>query len=514
MSIQPEEESFIFVCDENKENNKKSESTSGTSIDDLKDFKAYNKTDLVYREYEDIQAGDMYLSEGYQNFEECEPAHWKQWRPTPILSWCRSIVHSFLITVLAGGTFVGIFSSTLMWFALNTSELCYDYTDKWYSMPLKIQHTRITTHALKSMIIQFWHFYCILFIFGFPLVKEVNLLSWNMLASLGDAIYRLFIYIYYSYSFKSSTYPANAIFAAVTMFNGLRVAKHYYSSEFKKRLMLAFKLGAQFYFGIPIALLMNYTIIPYYKTLSETNKVILASLAPATVIIPKAITRISAENLKDINHPGTSVLLILPFQVCTAVVFRVLQAGLNSFAPFFASCVIHGLEGTVDKLTLALRDFVLHKCCVRQYQSLKQFKNPRVNRIWADLAIVSMIVEGAAIFLSCATVQVFRYYYGRQGNGKKLDGHDLFNDFLWRVTLAIIIEFVFNTISIKIQTYYYNIPIMRVWKKRWRWILGMILLHTTVAMLYFSEYLFEAVRSREMYNQSAVRRCVGPFQRP
>ena len=510
----PEELSFYseVISNESVEESQSNSVSLSTHIDDLDDFEIYNHSDLVYREYEPLSIDYLSSSEDYHRVDEFGRPHWKTGRPSRLISWCRCLVYSFLFTVLSG-TFIGCFSMTLMWVDLNTSELCYDFTNHWYKMPLKIQQIRITSHVFKIMIIQSWHFYCILFVFGWPMIKEANLLGWNMLASFGLAIYRLFLYTYGGYNFKWSTYPANALFAVVTMFNGFRVAAHHIR-RFRRRLILAFKLASQFYFGFPIALLFNYSVIPYYKTLSEINKVVLASLAPAILLLPRAIIRISLERLKGINHPGTSISLLFTFQVGASMVCRVLQAGLQDFKPFLALCIIHGLEGTLDKITLPIRDFLCHKWFFNRHHSFTQFKTPRVSRLWADFTITSIIVEASAIFLSCATVQVFGYYYARETGNEKLDGYALFLDFLWRVTLAIITEFLFNIVSIKIQTYCYNIPVMRVWDLKWRWLLAMILLHVTVAILYFSEFLFDAVRSHAIYDQKVVRKCVGPFQRP
>ena len=153
---------------------------------------------------------------------------------------------------------------------------------------------------------------------------------------------------------------------------------------------------------------------------------------------------------------------------------------------------MHGIASTFDKITLPLQDYILKKCCAKRHHVSKHRK-PNASRLLADLAIISIIAESSAIISSSAIIQILRYYYGRDDNGEKYRVVTLSEAGSFRAATGIIVEFLFNTIVIKIQTYCYNIPTIRVWKTRKWWMIAMFLLHIFIGMFYMGEYTCDAV---------------------
>ena len=492
------------------------ESNGYTSLlnptNDMEDFEKYCSSDNIHCEYE-AKLPQLSRNSAESGLQTSNHFDWKAHRASCLKSWIESIICSFFITVI-GGVCVGVIGTLFIWLNVNLSDNCFNYNDRWYEMPIIVQRTRITVHFIKGMIIQPWSLYCMLAIFGWPLVKKTNLLYWNMFGASIGGTYRLLLYVYGKYNRTWASLPLNFLFTILTLMNGYRIARHF-RSNIKQSISLGIKLGGQFYMGILIAFILSFLVIPYYKTLQEHEKAILASFIPAIVIIPKALERVFAETIKGINHPGTSVILLICIYTSSAIVCRVIQADLEKFSLFLVLCIVHGLESTIDKLTLPLRDYIYHRCCTRRHHSSREFRTPRTNRLLADLALVSMITEAGAIIMSCALVQIFRYYYGRDSYGHKYEALTLLKGFLWRALTGIIIENIFNVFAIKIQTFCYNIPVIKVWKLKWSWIMLMIILHTVVAILYFSEILYDASMSRhQLVNVKAILKCELPFRRP
>ena len=150
---------------------------------------------------------------------------------------------------------------------------------------------------------------------------------------------------------------------------------------------------------------------------------------------PKLLSRVIAQKLQGINHTRTSgVLLIAPY----TIVFRVLQALLHSFDLFVLLSFTQGFSGAIDKLLMPLQDFVVDEsCCKRSHR--QRAKSLRANRLLTDIALLSIVVEASSLFVNCAIVQIFRFYYG-QDKGMRYDGYKLFIDFLWHVAIALFIE--------------------------------------------------------------------------
>ena len=222
------------------------------------------------------------------------PHAWKVGRPTYLKSWLRCILYSFILTVPCG---VGIapVAIIIVWFDLNLGAMCRHFTDKdaWYRMPIGIQKAILTKDVVGCMVIQCWHLLIILPIFGLKLVKKLNILPWTMFVASINAVYRLHLDVYHSYSQIWSPYPMILLFAVSLVLISYQVASQY-RQNFTQRLQLAFKLGAQFYLGFPVALTMDYVMTHYFEIVPKHSKAILASLSPALVIIPKAIGRLYA----------------------------------------------------------------------------------------------------------------------------------------------------------------------------------------------------------------------------
>ena len=477
------------------------EDTKTTEEEDLTDFIYYNSTDQIYREYDPPES-------------QHGPAYWKLGRPTLSRSWGRCIFYSFVLTVICGAA-ISVIAVFVLWLDLNLCLICFQFS--WYKMPKNIQQIKLTSGVVKGMIIQCWPLLTMLPLFGWNLVKRVNLLPWTVSASSIDAMYRLLLNVYLIYARPWKSFPLNALFASTVTFSCYRVACHF-RPNMKQRIRLAAILGSQFCMGLPVTIIMNSVITPHYQHMSNSSRAILASLCPALLIIPKVVARICAKKTKGLNHPGTSVLLVITLHASSSMLFRILQARMERFSTYFILCFVHGFESTFDKITLPVQDYILQWCfkrCSRKtHRCVSRQTTPRSNRLLADLAILSITAEASAIFVSEAGIQILRYYYARNDKGERYDVATLLENFCLYSSIAIFIEFLFNTLAIKIQTYFYNIPIIRVWKNRSVWILSMSLIHTVMGLLVHGCYFYSATRSEDIFDRNVTRHCSGPFIRP
>ena len=475
-----------------------SDSVNDTNPGILADLKHKESTNQIYHEYDPPRLQGV-------------SASWKVARPTFLGSWYRCVYQSFILTVIYGAAMAVIMTS-VSWLDLNLAGICYQFNGNWYKMPHDVQNIRLTSQVVKAIIVQWWPMSVFLPVFGWKLVKQLNLLPWTMLASFIDANYRLFLHVYQMYNRTWSAYAMNAVFGINLLLCSYRIASHYRQAT-RQSLQFALKLGAQFYMSFPTVLMFNYLILPYFQALPENSKAVIASLSPALWIIPKAVARLCSQNIEGVSRPGTSVLFLIIVYIVPPIIIRILQAKLHGFWVYFGLCIVHGIASTFDKITLPLQDYILKKCCAKRHHVSKHRK-PNASRLLADLAIISIIAESSAIISSSAIIQILRYYYGRDDNGEKYRVVTLLEAGSWRAATGMIVEFLFNTIAIKIQTYYYNIPVIRVWKTRKWWMIAMFLLHIFIGMFYMGEYTYDAVRSKNMFSKNMTEKCTKPFHRP
>ncbi len=382
-------------------------------------------------------------------------------------------------------------------------------------MPTYVRRIRLTAQVAEGMIIQFWSFTALLYAFGWKSVNDQNIPIWNVLAAALDAIYRLFLSVYGKYNRTWASYPLNVLFASITVFNYYRVTANF-ERRVSARIKLAIKFGIAFLLGTPLFLTMNYLLLPVYShTKSDLSKAIFSSFLPVAFILPKAIINVCLVDVSGLCKPGRLSVFVVGFHTITTIIARYLQANVETIGIFIALCFVHAFENLVDKLTLNWRNkWYRHFCgsCVGRSDSQNDEKQARMSRILADQALSGMILETDTIVMSCALVEILNYYYSKDSDAHNVQ--KLLKRLLQRSAIAASIEVVVNTICIKVQTYYFNIPVIRVWNKRWWWILAIILTYTCYTMLYSSEYLYGAVISHHTFNITEVEECLKPFEKP
>ena len=445
---------------------------------------------------------------GDHTYEEQE-GDWRQGRPSFFKSLGLCFLYSFYTTILAGIP-AGLISVLLTWLDLNFAEACSSYNNKWNKMPITVRRISLTAQVVEGMMLQFWSFTALLFMFEMRQVNDMNIPIWNVLAAALDAIYRLFLSVYGLYNRTWMTYPLNILFICIACFNYYRITAHFERGVFA-RIKLALKFGSAFWFGTPMYLFMAYLLLPVYKdTHNDLHKAIISAVLPVAFVIPKAIINVCLVDASKYYDAGRLGIVIVGFQTMASIIARYLQANVETTGIFIALCFIHGFENFIDKLTWKLRNrayrFFFSSCVSKD----KPEQQASLSRLQADASLSGIILETDTILMSCALVAIFSYSYDT-----KLSSADVVvKEFLLRITVSCVIEWVFNALAIKVQTYYYNIPVMLVWKRKWHWIIAGILTNTVFIMVYCSEHLYEAVVTFERFNSTVVAECRKPFQDP
>ena len=201
---------------------------------DLKGFKQPGLSDKIHCEHE--VPSSVLLEAGSSQYNSNDETNgWKMRRPSWTISFCKSMICSFFTTILSG-VLVGIDATVVMWLDINLVDLCSDNNSTQQLILVYILRIRLTVQIFEGLFVQSWSFLVFLAVFGWPLMKELNLQNWNMLASFMDAIYRLFLHVFSKNYVIGKPYPLDAIF------NGSRIAS-FYRHKVKERLFLAVKLG-------------------------------------------------------------------------------------------------------------------------------------------------------------------------------------------------------------------------------------------------------------------------------
>ena len=483
--------------------------------DPLEDFKKFNRNDEndekdeIFQEYDPPPGDDSKMG-------------WKRSRPpTWRLSLWKAMKHAFFIQIL-GGVALGSLAIVILVLDFNTVDLCYDMKSKnWTAIPKRIQAVVVTAATTEAYLVQLWPFLVVLTMFGWRLIKELNLLFLNLLGAFLDTCYRLYLQVYGIYNKPWRSFPLNGLFVLLFLMNGLIIGKDIAkditerNQRIKKAIKVSAMLVAQFAFGLPIAYGIVYVLIPLYGEVSETYRAIIAGALPLVAAIPKVIVRLAAQRI-DFLHPGDSHILLNVLHSATAIVFRVMQAELTSLGLFILLSFAHGAIDLLERLTIVIRDYFWYFV----YKKLKrdsgetilrasQFRSPRSMRFVADMSIQMILFESTSLIAAVGFIQLYSFMHNR--NDASLAS---ITQFFIRVSIAISIDFVFNSFSFWLQMSYLNIAVVRVWRKKWRKHMLVAFILTAMTLCYFTSHLFAVVKAK---HTSGVRiddiSCKGPFSK-
>ena len=271
-------------------------------------------------------------------------------------------------------------------------------------------------------------------------------------------------------------------------------------------------LSAQFAFGLPIYFLLVYVIIPKYVKAGETNRAVIAGCFPLAMAMPKVIVRLAAQRI-DFLHPGDSHVLLVLLNSASAIVFRVMQAELTNLGLYILLSFAHGAIDLLERLTIVIRDYLwyfiynkLKQCGVETTLNAAQFRTPRSMRLVADVSIQMILGESTSLIAAVGFIQLYKIMY--------CDGslQSALNQFFIRVSIALSIDFVFNSFSLWLQMSYLNVAVVRVWRMKWRKHVLVGLIITIVTLCYFTTHLFAVVEAKN--KSKAINKdfnCTGPF---
>ena len=390
----------------------------------------YNPVDeLIYQEYSDREAtsGD-YLARRRFNvrvMNACSPEEneetqeneqddvramaWKRLRPSALRTVCKSMYTGALISLLAA-FFVGTLCILVSYICYKTVLDCEFHGQKVISK--NVQWTRTISQIICCAFLYIWFFVSMQFLFRpFQLkgVKRqmflVSFLTYGL-----DAVYRVGLQaleISHSDVSNLQKIPLNVIFLSNVGLQIYILTIHFCRGSRRQKLAFFFQMSSPNCLCVIVAMTIVYCIYPAYRKQNSKGKLFIALFAPLIGVVAKVISRISVQWLRNSVHPGYSYVLLAPFYFGTAVMFRVLQADLDSLQSIAILGIVHGAAEVIERSTMIVIDHICHTLWKRQSAPWGSFRTPRRERLTADLAITSMLYESTAI----VSVNGFLYLY-------------------------------------------------------------------------------------------------------
>ena len=433
---------------------------------------------------------------------------WKRLRPSFSRTVLNSLCYGFLISVLSGIVF-GMVSFTVYYFCYQTRLNCEHHPK--ISIPIKLQWLITISEVLFTGFLYFWFFIDISFYFRPFQLSGVRktLVIVSLLFYLVDSVYRLGMQACGISHGKLTTLqrvPAEAIFILSTCVIIYVMKMHFCFGPLVQQVKFIVLLAVPNALTQSVAVLIASYIYPAYNKKSASGKILIAIFMPLIVVFIKVAGRVCIQRLWcRISHPGTSFVLLAPMYCGSAIMVRLLQVDLHSLESVALIGVIHGLAEVFDRSIMALIDHIVHQVLEKRRIAWGGFRTPRRERLAADLTIMSMLSESSAVITVNIFLHLYQYFYTYDNSPLKV-----LKSFALTTSVPLGIEWFFTSVSIAIETRYKNLPVVAVWRKRWKRHLAVLLINLVMVCIWTSKSLLITVEGR--FKDNVKDHCQMPFK--
>jgi len=442
--------------------------------------------------------------------DEIEAMAWKRLRPSALRTVCKSMYIGLLISLLTA-IIIGSVFMLICYLSFTTVNNCEFHPKR--SIPAKVQWARSISDIISTAFLYPSFFVCSLFLFrqGQLMGVKRKLILVACLAYLLDTIYRVVLQAKGISHSKLSTVqklPLNILFFLSVFCGACLLTNHFrpLRTSCKEKLALFLKMTVPFCSIIIVAVAVVTIIYPLYNKQSKESilRLVIALFAPLIGVLFKVVSRILVQRQENITHPGYSCALLAPLYCVSAIMFRVLQADLDSLQSMAVLGLIHGATEVIERSTMVVADHICHVIWKRTSAPWGSFRTPRCERLMADITIMSMLYESTAIVAVNGLLYVYQYIYLQDDS---LLG--LLRSFAIATSVQLVIEWFFTSVSLAIETRYQNIAVMTVWQRRWKRHSLLAIATTMLSALWVSANLLDMAHER--FEEPLNQPCKMPF---
>jgi len=394
---------------------------------------------------------------------------WKRLRPSALRTVFKSMYTGALISLLTA-IIIGSVYMLICYLCFKTINNCELYPKK--SIPVKVQWMRTISAVISTVFLYPSFFICTLFLLHQHQVKGVKrkMILVICFAWFLDTVYRVVLQALGISHSKLSFWqklPLNILFLMSVLCEAYFLTNHFrlLRTSCKQRLALFLQMTVPFCSIILLAVAVVTIIYPLYNKQSKESilRLVIALFAPLVGVLFKVISRILVQRQENITHPGYSCALLAPLFCVSAIMFRVLQADLDSLQSMAILGLIHGFTEVIERSTMVVIDHICHVIWKRTSAPWGSFRTPRCERLMADIAIMSMLFESTAIVAVNGLLYLYRYVYLKDNSLL-----ELVQSFAIATLIQLGIEWISTSVSLAIETHYQNIAVMAVWQRRWK----------------------------------------------
>ncbi|XP_068673218.1 uncharacterized protein [Montipora foliosa] len=419
---------------------------------------------------------------------------WKQLRPSALRTVCNSMVVGASISLLSAIA-IGMFFTMISYLSYKTLLDCHFQPKKM--IPLKLQWTLVICKITSTFFLYIWVFLFALVLFRpYQLsgVKTKLFISCMFMYFL-DSLFRVTLQaLGISKSFPlpmELVIPLNSLFILSIFGHTYLLANHLYLHSKRQKRAVFMLFSVIYCLPFIVSTIATLFIYPMYNKQNEKGKLIIALFSPLFGVAFKTTSRICVQRLWRITHPGYAYVMMAPLYSGSAVMFRVFQVDLQDLRAIAYLGIIHGASEVIERSTVVVIDHICQRILKGASAPWGRYRTPRTERITADIVIMSMLYESSAIVSINGFFHLYQFLFV-----KNISFWLLMVSFTKLTAVPLVIEWVFTSMSLAIETRYQNLAVMAVWRKHWKRHILVAVLNVLPLAIWASETLFTLVQER------------------
>ncbi|XP_046857211.1 uncharacterized protein LOC124450631 [Xenia sp. Carnegie-2017] len=410
-----------------------------------------------------------------------------------------------------------------VWFDLQSYDLCFEWKNHSNNtIPFSVMRAKLIGDGIQTIILEMWLPGSLILLFGWNIFRRYysSTIVLSLLTGVTATLFLAFLLLYNEYDqHPYSRVPCNLLFVG-----NLIVCCIIVVCKTRQRLQHLLYTNRQVFAVVSLEFLSSFTLSMYYRYVAvpwfnslhnETTKFIIAILTPILAVLPVAICRyLVLRQSSEIIEPGRGFVLVYFMRGGSIILFRIMQADFGSLPLFislslFSSCV-NVLRVSTQRLRNKFWAFIinkLQKTCWPRLRRLPQ-DTPNSRRLKADIEIQNILFENNTLIISQAYLILYTM------TSFQVSEWNILEESIKRLAIGLSIEFVFNTISVSIFLYWFNVPIAQVWAQCWRRHVLANSFILVIIVCYFTQALVTVFQVRHLQETSVVyilRNCSMPF---
>ena len=341
----------------------------------------------------------------------------------------------------------------------------------------------------ETILVYMWCPVCLVFIFPWSTIRRKCLILVPFCFALIDSL-TYSIQLIMGYSTKVHSVATWSLWVTSVALFSREIASQY-QEHFCKQLLLTLKIPLQFVLGWAVMLFTLFYCIPLFLQSTPQLKIILAAFLPLPGIFCKLLCRLVASRSQEILHPGKLHFLVMFMSVGCSICYRFFHVSMTSLKSFALLGIFHAASGFVGRCTLLYRDrfynFLIRRCKVKSSHARSSQSTAVELRFKSDLILTEYIIELSSVTISQMVPMSYSILHKlpRYPN-TEYKVTDYIYDFLARVGLVLGLEGAFWMPTLIITTYQINLPLVKLWRRKWKSYIFAIIILSCCTLMYFS----------------------------